>query len=161
MSATNDFTQGSDFISFNFSPPPSPGPSRLRSQSPSRGTSGTSTPRPGINDQNGDSKSKGGKGKGNEAKKKNDKGKSKANPELDAADESLLAAKNGRREPAPRPGDKPARGKRGIDSVDGDDRDGREDTGPRNLKEERRANERGAPWVYDVNWESCRDPAEM
>lgn len=36
-----------------------------------------------------------------------------------------------------------------------------EETGPRNLKEERRAAERGCPWVHRVDWDSCRDPAEM
>lgn len=34
-------------------------------------------------------------------------------------------------------------------------------TGPKNLKEERKAKERGSPWVDDVDWEGCGDPAEM
>ncbi|ORX33588.1 hypothetical protein BD324DRAFT_584918 [Kockovaella imperatae] len=34
-------------------------------------------------------------------------------------------------------------------------------TGPRNLKEERRAAERGCPWVTLVDWENCNDPAEI
>lgn len=34
-------------------------------------------------------------------------------------------------------------------------------TGPRNLKEERRAAERGAPWAEGVKWEKCHDAAEM
>jgi hypothetical protein len=36
-----------------------------------------------------------------------------------------------------------------------------EETGPSNLKQERMAAERGCPWVPQVDWESCRDPAEM
>ena len=36
-----------------------------------------------------------------------------------------------------------------------------EGPGPKNLKEERKAKERSAPWCYDVDWTSCRDPAEM
>lgn len=34
-------------------------------------------------------------------------------------------------------------------------------TGPQNLKEERQANSRNAPWSLDVDWDACRDPAEM
>jgi non-canonical poly(A) RNA polymerase PAPD5/7 len=33
--------------------------------------------------------------------------------------------------------------------------------GPKNLKEERRAAERLAPWTDLVDWDSCHDPAEM
>lgn len=33
--------------------------------------------------------------------------------------------------------------------------------GPRNLKEERRAAERAAPWADDVDWDQCTNPAEM
>lgn len=36
-----------------------------------------------------------------------------------------------------------------------------EGPGPKNLKEERKAKERSAPWCDDVDWSSCRDPAEM
>lgn len=36
-----------------------------------------------------------------------------------------------------------------------------EGPGPKNLKEERKAKERSAPWCDDVDWASCRDPAEM
>jgi hypothetical protein len=36
-----------------------------------------------------------------------------------------------------------------------------EGPGPKNLKEERKAKERSAPWCDDVDWTSCRDPAEM
>lgn len=35
------------------------------------------------------------------------------------------------------------------------------DPGPSNLKEERKAAERGCPWVWDVDWEECHDAAEM
>ena len=39
---------------------------------------------------------------------------------------------------------------------------GREDeTGPSNLKQERMAAERGCPWVPQVDWEACKDPADM
>jgi len=35
------------------------------------------------------------------------------------------------------------------------------DPGPSNLKEERKAAERGCPWVWDVDWDDCHDAAEM
>ena len=35
------------------------------------------------------------------------------------------------------------------------------DTGPKNLKEEKKAAERHAPWSDLVDWEQCHDPAEM
>jgi hypothetical protein len=40
---------------------------------------------------------------------------------------------------------------------------GREDEGPgpRNLKEEKKARDRSAPWCEYVEWSDCRDPAEM
>jgi hypothetical protein len=40
---------------------------------------------------------------------------------------------------------------------------GKEDDGPgpRNLKEEKKARDRSAPWCDQVDWSSCRDPAEM
>lgn len=36
-----------------------------------------------------------------------------------------------------------------------------EGPGPRNLKEEKKARDRSAPWCQSVDWSDCRDPAEM
>jgi hypothetical protein len=36
-----------------------------------------------------------------------------------------------------------------------------EGPGPRNLKEEKKARDRSAPWCELVDWSGCRDPAEM
>ena len=86
--------------------------------------------------------------------KTNGKGKGRARDDLDSEDERLLAARNGRgkvngvKNGKTKHAEKRAR-------TDG------EDTGPKNLKEERRAAERHAPWADAVDWERCRDPAEM
>jgi hypothetical protein len=163
MSAITAFQTGDDFISFNTSPTPEPaqahaGPSKL----PTTNIDNSFKSQPPTGP-------------------KSDRAKGKARESLDDDDASLLAKKNGRRvegdgiaiatsaaddgkkgkkgkgkekekEKDRGPGTRP--GKRGRD---GDD----EETGPRNLKEERRAAERGAPWVGLVDWGACRDPADM
>jgi non-canonical poly(A) RNA polymerase PAPD5/7 len=109
------------------------------------------------------------------------KGKERAREGLNAEDDRLLAAKNGRRDAgASSQGNGDVRGKgqgkgkgkgkgkdkgKGKESATrgqaGSKRSMEEDTGPRNLKEERKAAERHAPWADLVDWEGCHDPAEM
>jgi len=75
--------------------------------------------------------------------------------ELDSGDERLLAAQNGKRKMN---GDGRKKDKEGGKRAKGE---AKGDTGPKNLKEERKAAERHAPWADMVDWERCHDPVEM
>ena len=151
----NDFQSGLDFISFDQSPLPTRAGSSRNSPHHLTGTGAN-----GVNGLN---------GLNNTQKISSRKGKERVDPSFDSADEQLLAAKNGRRDPYANGGSghgikgqdssqkgkgNEKKGKRGRDEMDGD-------TGPSNLKQERKAAERGAPWVDMVDWANCRDPAEM
>lgn len=132
MSAeVNAFQAGADFISFNTSPPP---------------------PQTNGNAQAGPSR---------HSDQEHTNGKRKIRPRdgQDSEDERLVEAGTGLKEmnadgkkrgwrkdhrKHPRPNEKV------IDSI-----------GPRNLKEERIAAERHAPWADLVDWKRCHDPAEM
>lgn len=127
----NDFQTGTEFIAFGSSPPPTTN----AQAGPSRPTNSDS------------------------------KGIGKRSNDLDSDDERILATRNGRRETNGR--DKKGKGKE--TSKEKEKEKGKKrarvaddnDTGPRNLKEERRAAERNVPWADMVGWEECRDPAEM
>ena len=144
---TRGFQDGTEFIGFTASPPPEDrsaeaGPSRNHSSKQSTNPNDASRQgsAAGSNNTGGPSK---GKGKGKQS-------------QLSAQDKAILAAKSGQRQlvdSGPTKKDGKGKGKK-TDSAE-------ESTGPSNLKEERRAAERGAPWTMDVDWERTRDPSEM
>lgn len=135
MADTSEFVTGDDFISFDFGDPAnSPGPSRSSSASPGPLDIDSLRPNPKGKERahvDGDGSSESGAASSTLNKKKR-----KGEP-AGSAEKRVKTKKS----PQPRPAD--------------------EQTGPRNLKEERRARERGAPWAHDVNWRRCHDPAEM
>lgn len=104
-------------------------------------------------------------------------GPSEAGPSRSArssADQDILDSRNGRsRQDAPaaqvkkKDKSKKGKGKEKASEPNGDvagkkrQRGGDDPVGPRNLKEERRAAERHAPWADLVDWDACQDPAEM
>ena len=85
------------------------------------------------------------------------KRKDRLEDDLDSSDERLSETKNGRRDGNGH-GVEKANGKKKGKKAKGDTNG---DTGPNNLKEERKAAERHAPWADLVDWERCQDPAEM
>ena len=139
MAEANAFSGGADFIFFG---PPSPsqaGPSRSRSHSRSSSAVPKGKKRKAADAV--DAADGGGKKKGKENKKE---GK-----HVDAQGGQKKKKDKGK-------GKARSNDANGIQSLSEDGA-----TGPRNLKEERRAAERGCPWVDMVDWERCGDPAEM
>ncbi|WWC58025.1 uncharacterized protein I303_100560 [Kwoniella dejecticola CBS 10117] len=142
MAQPTDFSEGADFISFGLSPPPEAGPSRTpASTSTSTIATGFASlpPKP----VGGETSPRKGKRKISDAastitqKDSGDAGKDKKSTK------------------------KQKKGKRDREKEKEKKKDGGGETGPKNLKEERKANERHAPWCDLVNWERCKDPAEM
>jgi non-canonical poly(A) RNA polymerase PAPD5/7 len=104
-------------------------------------------------------------------------GPSEAGPSrsaLSSADQDIFDTRNGQsRQDAPaaqgkkKDKSKKGKGKEKATESHGDvsgkkrPRGGDDPFGPRNLKEERRAAERHAPWTDLVDWDACQDPAEM
>ncbi|WVQ94050.1 hypothetical protein IAU59_001128 [Kwoniella sp. CBS 9459] len=138
--AQTDFSAGADFISFGFSPSPPP---ESRSQAgPSR------TPiHPSLPAKPTSSETRKGKRKASDA-----------GPESERAETSTTTNNDKNKK-----NKKQKKGKRDREKEKGNASAANEDseTGPRNLKEERKAAERHAPWADLVDWSRCRDPAEM
>ncbi|WVF66435.1 hypothetical protein IAT40_001175 [Kwoniella sp. CBS 6097] len=134
-----DFSEGADFISFGFSP--SPPPESKSQAGPSRTPIHPSLPtKPPTS-----SESRKGKRKASDAA-----------PEPDKA-EGSSADKNSKKNKKQKKGKRDReKDKDKANALNGDP-----ETGPRNLKEERKAAERHAPWADLVDWARCRDPAEM
>lgn len=132
MADTSGFITGDDFISFDLGEPGgSPGPSK----SPSPGPILHDSYRPSNNKGKGKARAEDSASEPVSGTSKSSKKKRKGDP-AGSAEKRVKTKKS----PQPRPADEP---------------------GPRNLKEERRARERGAPWAHDMDWDRCRDPAEM
>ncbi|WVR03351.1 hypothetical protein IAU60_000342 [Kwoniella sp. DSM 27419] len=139
-----DFSEGADFISFGFSPspPPEAGPSRIAHPSlPDK-------PDSAVKNDEVDRK---GKRKASEAETV------EAVNGAEGKDAKTKKQKKGKRD---RERDKEEKS-REKDKTRSKSNGEEPDTGPKNLKEERRAAERHAPWAELVEWEKCRDPAEM
>ncbi|WVW81695.1 hypothetical protein I302_103690 [Kwoniella bestiolae CBS 10118] len=134
-----DFSEGADFISFGLTPPPEAGPSSSSSKHTLPPKPAALPPKPVENGNNSNSSRKG-------KRKVSDAG-STITQQTDATgkDKDKKSSK------------KQKKGKRDRDR----EKDKENETGPKNLKEERKANERHAPWGDLVDWEKCRDPSEM
>jgi non-canonical poly(A) RNA polymerase PAPD5/7 len=146
MADTSAFATGDDFISFDFGAPPSPGAGPSRSASPASSAIGDGDILDGLTR----SPPRGWKGKA-----RADDGNGDASPVAD----SRASPAHDSRPSSPRLGKK-----RKSNGVEPDTKRPKADpygTGPRNLKEERRAAERAAPWADDVRWDRCVDSAEM
>ncbi|OCF40096.1 hypothetical protein I317_06109 [Kwoniella heveanensis CBS 569] len=134
-----DFSTGADFISFGISP--SPPPESKSQAGPSRTPIHPSLPAKPTSSEN-----RKGKRKASDAD---------AAPEADRAESST--ADKGKKSKKQKKGKRDReKDKEKSNAVNGDS-----ETGPRNLKEERKAAERHAPWADLVDWARCRDPAEM
>ncbi|WWC97155.1 hypothetical protein V866_004034 [Kwoniella sp. B9012] len=132
-----DFSQGADFISFGLSPPPEAGPSTSKTGLASL------HPKPVTNTENSTSSSSR-KGK----RKVSDAGSAITQQPDTGKDKDKKSTK------------KQKKGKRDREKDKQKEKE-KDETGPRNLKEERKANERHAPWCDLVDWKKCRDPSEM
>ncbi|KAK8845409.1 hypothetical protein IAR55_006122 [Kwoniella newhampshirensis] len=141
---------GADFISFNFSPSPPP-PTTTSSEQPPPSSAGagpsklppppsTLPPKPGAASSRDIATAYNGKRKA----------------EVSEAMLHNLVNKKSKTEQEKKDRQK-GKGKGRQNGRNDDDGD----TGPKNLKEERRAAERHAPWSDLVDWDRCRDPAEM
>lgn len=132
MADTSGFVTGDDFISFDV---PSAGPSRSGTPPSPAGSDVSSG---NVLDGLTRSPPPGWKGKGNARGRDDDEG-----PGADPKGKGKKRKSNGMEPETKRP------------------RNDIVATGPRNLKEERKAAERAAPWADDVRWESCVDSSEM
>lgn len=131
---TNAFQAGADFISFDASPP---SPPHLNGHS-------NATAGPSRISQNGISNPK------RKYKPDDSRDEEEVNEVLRSAGKQV----NGN-------GDRKGKGKGKGKGKKQSRRDEDCDTGPRNLKEERKAAERHVPWADMVQWDRCQDPAEM
>lgn len=137
MTEANDFQRGDDFISFGGTSPTQTSSNVQPEAGPSRLPLSTTDQailaiKNGRPEKEGDALKPTAQAKRKERKRKKAQEKEKDNP-------ASAAVGNGKK-----------RGRGSDDPV-----------GPKNLKEERRAAERLAPWTDLVDWESCHDPAEM
>ncbi|WWC85720.1 uncharacterized protein L201_000586 [Kwoniella dendrophila CBS 6074] len=148
---STDFSEGADFISFGFSPPPPPPPPETsipltneNEAGPSRrNTLHSSLPsKPKLETE---SSTRKGKRKASDVESVTSKQESK---DRDKDKKESKKQKKGKRD-------------RDRDKEKEKEKDKENSTGPKNLKEERKANERHAPWSELVNWEKCKDPSEM
>lgn len=150
------FQTGDDFISFDRSPSP-PTPTRSNGvNTPS--VAGPSTSRNRSNDtlQNG-------KGKYRDPSVDDDSRAARPIPtgpkiQKNIIDDTASSGRNGNGNGKGKSKDENRKGKSKRSRDDDDLDDGIE---YRNLKEERMARERQAPWADLVDWKRCRDPAEM
>ncbi|WRT63623.1 uncharacterized protein IL334_000546 [Kwoniella shivajii] len=152
MAQATDFSEGADFISFGFSPPlpenqaAEAGPSRIHPSLPSKPSTSTTS----DTNTNTDSNRKG--------KRK----ASDAEPSTSVNSESSKEKKSKKQKKGKRDREKEKdKEKEKEKEKEKKKANGVNDTGPKNLKEERQAAERHAPWADLVNWEECKDPAEM
>jgi non-canonical poly(A) RNA polymerase PAPD5/7 len=144
MADTSGFVTGDDFIGFDI---PSAGPSRAGTQSL---TGSPATSLLSLDDDNNNnlldaltrSPPRGWKGKGR-----------------DDSDLNTPPVSTPPSEPAPPKGMK--RKSNGLEPENKRPKNDPHSTGPRNLKEERKAAERAAPWADDVEWDRCVDSSEM
>ena len=153
VSSQTAFQTGDDFISFDLSPPPSSaaGPSSPRKQS--------SNPKSKTQSK----AANGPKGKGRDENIDSDlldikNGKNRNDDSVlpkGKRDRTINNNRNGSKGDAQ--ADRKGKGKVKRSREDEDADEG----GYRNLKEERMAKERQAPWADRVDWGRCRDAAEM
>ncbi|WWC66924.1 uncharacterized protein I206_100831 [Kwoniella pini CBS 10737] len=139
MAQPTDFSEGADFISFGLSPPPEAGPSRSSTSTLPNGIA--SLPPKPITP--GESSTRKGKRK------------------ISDAESTLTQHDTNNAGKDKKSSKKQKKGKRDREKEKENKKDQTNETGPKNLKEERKANERHAPWSDLVNWEKCKDPAEM
>jgi len=142
MADTSGFVTGDDFIGFDFNSP-SAGPSRSGTPaSPASSVVSTGNVLGGLTR----SPPPGWKGKG-KAPAQGGSGRDESDGPSDFSSSGKAKGKK--------------RKSSGLEPETKRSKNDPQATGPRNLKEERKAAERAAPWADDVRWERCIDSSEM